>query len=137
MNKNKKFEKYRKKAEKLLGENEKVNALLQKTSGKLKSIVNSSDKLKEFSDRIQTLYRMVKAQIAGEYTVLPWKTIVMIVGSLLYFVTPLDMIPDFIPGIGLTDDIAIVYWIYNSILEDIEQFENWEKTIEIQPADES
>ena len=38
---------------------------------------------------------------------------------------------DFIPALGFTDDISIVYWVYTSIQEDIEKFEAWEKTIEI------
>ena len=93
--------------------------------------MNSSEQLKTFSNRIYLLMRMIKAQFAGEYTEIPWKTLTMIAGALLYFVTPIDLIPDFIPALGFTDDITIVYWVIRSIQEEIEKFELWENTIEI------
>ncbi len=31
-----------------------------------------------------------------------------IIGGLLYFISPIDAIPDFIPGIGFTDDLAVM-----------------------------
>ncbi len=131
------FEKYKKKATGLLKDNERVNTLLSTTRGKLKSIVESNEKLKEFSDKVYTFFRMVKAQMTGEYKEMPWKSLVMITGALIYFVTPLDIIPDFIPALGLTDDVAIVVWIYNSLQDDIERFEAWENTLEIEPVDEA
>ena len=131
------FEKYKDKASKLLSDNERVNTLLSTTKGKLKSIVESNEKLKDFSDKVYTFFRMVKAQMTGEYREMPWKSLVMITGALIYFVTPLDLIPDFIPALGLTDDLAIVVWVYNSLKEDIEKFEVWENTIEVEAVDES
>jgi len=32
----------------------------------------------------------------------------VLLGAVAYFVTPLDMIPDFIPGLGLTDDATVL-----------------------------
>lgn len=125
------FKKYQAKAAKVLADNERVQGLLNATGDKLKSILSSSDKLSKFSDTIYLLIRMVKAQFSGEYTEFPWRTVLLIVGALIYFVTPFDLIPDFIPALGLTDDISIVFWVYKSIQEDIEKFETWEKKIEI------
>ncbi len=126
------FERYKQKAESLLKDNDRLNSLLTNTGDKLKSILDNNDKLKDFTDKIMTLVRMVKAQYTGEYRELPWKTLVLMAGALLYFVTPFDLIPDFLPVIGFTDDLAVVFWIYNSITEDIEAFELWERTIEIE-----
>ena len=131
------FEKYKTRASQLLKDNDRVSNLLSTTREKLKAIVDNNEKLKEFSDKVYTFFRMVKAQVSGEYKEMPVKSLVLITGALIYFVTPLDVIPDFIPALGLTDDLAIVIWVYNSIKEDIEQFEAWENTIEIQEADES
>ena len=39
----------------------------------------------------------------------------IIIGSLGYFISPLDVIPDFIPIIGLTDDIAVLMWAFYRI----------------------
>lgn len=52
----------------------------------------------------------------------------MIIGSLLYFLMPLDLIPDFIPVTGFADDISIIFLVFNSINEDIEAFLDYERS---------
>jgi uncharacterized membrane protein YkvA (DUF1232 family) len=39
---------------------------------------------------------------------LPGKTRVIILGALGYFILPLDFLPDFLPIVGLTDDIGLL-----------------------------
>ena len=39
----------------------------------------------------------------------------IIIGSLGYFIAPLDIVPDFIPLIGYTDDIAVLMWAFYKI----------------------
>ncbi|MEO9966247.1 MAG: YkvA family protein [Reichenbachiella sp.] len=131
MNKESKFKKYRKKAEEALKDKDRIDGILTTTKRKLSDLLGSNERLKEFSDKIYVMIRMVKAQLSGEYREFPWRTLVMMVGGLIYFITPIDLIPDLIPILGLTDDISIVYWIYRSIQEDIEKFEAWERTIEL------
>lgn len=131
MSKESKFRKYKDKATEVLKDNDRVNELLAGTRKKISEMLGNNDKLKDFSDKIFLMIRMVKAQISGEYREFPWRSLAMIVGALIYFITPIDMIPDIIPVLGLTDDISIVYWIYKSIQEDIEKFEAWERTIEL------
>lgn len=38
----------------------------------------------------------------------PTKYKAMIIGALGYFILPLDMIPDFVPAVGYTDDVAAI-----------------------------
>ncbi|MDW3211504.1 MAG: YkvA family protein [Reichenbachiella sp.] len=131
MSKKENFKKYQKKAEEVLKDNKRVQSLLGSTREKLTEVLENNDRLKEFSEKVYVMIRMVKAQLSGEYREFPWRTLAMIVGALIYFITPLDLIPDVIPILGLTDDISIVYWIYKSVQEDIEKFEEWERTIEL------
>jgi len=42
-------------------------------------------------------------------------------------VTPLDIIPDFLPLIGFADDLSVLIAIYNSIKHEVEEFRSWEK----------
>lgn len=39
---------------------------------------------------------------------LPTKLKATVIGSLGYFISPLDLIPDIIPGVGYTDDLGIL-----------------------------
>lgn len=79
-------------------------------------------------NRIAVLGRMIKAYTTGQYRVLPWKSLLKIVAVIIYFVSPIDVIPDLIPMLGFTDDVAIVVWVYRSLRDDINDFLEWENT---------
>ena len=77
--------------------------------------------------QIQLLVRLIRAYASGEYRKLPWKSLVSIVGVLIYFVSPLDFIPDFLPIVGMTDDLALVLWLFKTLSDDLSDFSEWEK----------
>ncbi len=86
----------------------------------------------EIRDSVFTLFRLVKAYAKKEYTDVPWKSIGLIVGTLLYFVMPIDLIPDIIPVLGLADDVALLAWTIKQVNNDLERFREWEDS---QPID--
>ena len=51
----------------------------------------------------------------------------MLVAGLVYFVMPLDILPDFIPVTGFLDDITVIIWIFNNFKSEIDAFEAWER----------
>ena len=46
---------------------------------------------------------------------------------LAYALSPIDLIPDFIPVVGYADDAAVIAWVLNSIAEELKDFKNWEQ----------
>lgn len=78
-------------------------------------------------EKVTMLSRMVKAYFTGEYKIIPWGSIVKIIAVLIYFISPIDVIPDILPFIGLTDDLALTMWLFSSLKEDLENFEVWEQ----------
>jgi uncharacterized membrane protein YkvA (DUF1232 family) len=72
------------------------------------------------------LLRLARAWVSGEYRRIPVKAIVMILAAALYFVNPLDLIPDFLPVIGYVDDAAVVGYVLRSLQREIEVFRTWE-----------
>jgi uncharacterized membrane protein YkvA (DUF1232 family) len=66
---------------------------------------------------------MIKAYVQGRYKKLPAITLVKIVAVLFYFVSPFDFIPDVLPFIGFTDDLALVLWVGKSIKKELDEFE--------------
>ncbi len=77
---------------------------------------------------IQLLARLLKAWMNGAYHGVSAQTVVAIVAALLYFINPLDVIPDFIPGLGYVDDAALIAWLLKSLAGDLDQFRNWENS---------
>jgi uncharacterized membrane protein YkvA (DUF1232 family) len=39
-----------------------------------------------------------------------WKRIIIVLLAFIYIVSPLDLIPDFIPVIGWLDDLGVLAW---------------------------
>ncbi|MBC7570941.1 MAG: DUF1232 domain-containing protein [Spirosoma sp.] len=82
----------------------------------------------QFRTQLLVVSRLLKAYASGEYRQVPWKTIVRIIAVLLYFVNPIDIIPDLLPIIGLTDDIALTLWLFSAAKDDINAFLAWEQS---------
>lgn len=78
--------------------------------------------------KLFVLGRLIKAYALGQYRDIPWKTLLLIVAAILYFVNPLDLIPDLIPLTGLTDDFGVLLWVYNAVSNEIDKFLMWEKS---------
>ncbi|MET4108430.1 uncharacterized membrane protein YkvA (DUF1232 family) [Hymenobacter sp. UYP22] len=79
-------------------------------------------------ETLQTMLRLIRTSVSGEYTGLPTSTVVAAVAVTIYFLSPIDLIPDFIPVLGLLDDVALVAWFSTTIKEEMDKFLEWEKT---------
>ncbi len=99
--------------------------LLRKVLSKSNAL--SSDTFKNFKERLMVLGRLLKAYVSGEYRVIPWQSLIKIIAGLIYFVSPIDLIPDLIPVLGFSDDVALILWIFRSIQDDINDFLAWER----------
>ncbi|MVN76358.1 DUF1232 domain-containing protein [Hymenobacter sp. HMF4947] len=78
-------------------------------------------------ETLQSLFRLIKMSASGEYTGVPGTTVAAAVAVLIYFLSPIDLIPDFIPVIGLLDDMALVAWFSTSIKHELDKFHEWEE----------
>ena len=79
-------------------------------------------------ETLQTMFRLIKASISGEYTGVPTSTVAAAVAVLIYFLSPIDLIPDFIPVLGLLDDVALVAWFSTTLKHEMDRFHEWELT---------
>jgi len=70
-----------------------------------------------------TFSALIKAYISGDYRKIPTKTLVKIVAVLIYFISPFDFIPDVLPLIGFTDDLALLIWVAKSIKNELDEFD--------------
>ena len=120
------FKKAYQKAEKLSKDRNALQQLIDKASDKAGSYKN---RLKEVWTEVQIFFRMLKAWVNGEHK-LELKTGISIIAAIVYFVNPFDVIPDFIPGLGLVDDITIITFVINRFEKEIERFSAWEKASE-------
>lgn len=87
--------------------------------------INNSGLLQKYSELAKVMYGMLKDYRKGVYTKVPWFTIATIAFSFLYILNPLDIIPDFIPGLGYIDDMAVITFGLRFIESDLHNYLDW------------
>ena len=74
---------------------------------------------------LSLLQELCVAWWRGSYRAINPQALVAIVAGLIYFVSPVDAIPDFIPGLGLVDDLAVLAWVMKTWGGELEAFRTW------------
>lgn len=74
------------------------------------------------------LFRLLKAWKNGSYRGLSLRTLASLAAALLYVLSPVDLVPDFIPGIGMIDDVVVLALLLQSLAQDLAAFRAWEQT---------
>jgi len=85
---------------------------------------NKKGPLEEIWDNLQLLFGILRDWISGNYKDVPVGSIIAIIIGLLYFVSPIDIIPDFVPG-GLVDDVVVLGLIIRQVKSDLDKYKEW------------
>jgi uncharacterized membrane protein YkvA (DUF1232 family) len=111
-------------ADGLIGDGKRLRGVIEQATIKM---VEHADSLKTILDDLQVIFRLVRAWLKGEYRDVAKKSLVVLVGALVYFLMPFDAIPDFIPVIGLTDDVTVIAMALTAAKTEVEKFREWER----------
>ncbi len=106
---------------------EKVEEVVGKED-KLKGFFRHVEPLKKYWDDVCDVFALLKDRVAGKYTETPWRTIAALTGALLYVLSPLDLIPDFMPIIGYLDDAAVFAIALKIAKDDLARYRAWRET---------
>lgn len=77
-------------------------------------------------ESVQRLVRLIRATASGEYDGVSRKNLILVVAAILYFISPLDIVPDVLPVVGLLDDITLMGWVLSTLGEELSKFEEHE-----------
>ena len=117
-------------AEEIAANPNRLRALIRRSQEQLRQ---DRSRIGSLRADVPRLVRMGGAIARGEYRHVPWKSVFLLTAGLLYFVSPADLIPDFILGTGFLDDAVLVAYVMKAIRDDLARFEDWE--IQNEPAD--
>jgi len=95
--------------------NKKVNQFGDNPPGALAKLWND----------IKLMISLITDYAKGNYKEVPWKIMAAITGAVVYFVSPIDVIPDFIPVVGYLDDALVIKLALDLAGDDLAEYARW------------
>ena len=111
-------------AERLVRNPKELLSLLTRAERRLDRV--NAGRLTPIKKDVQTLLRLMRAYGEGRYREVSGKNLVLAALAITYLVSPLDVMPDFLPG-GFFDDAAVIGFIVKKIRTELAAFEIWEE----------
>ena len=74
-------------------------------------------------DHLSLLADMASDISGGRYNRYSKGNFLFAVAALIYVVSPLDLVPDFLIGLGLLDDVAIVGWAMSRLKTEVDKYQ--------------
>ncbi|HAZ25874.1 MAG TPA: hypothetical protein DCY95_15875, partial [Algoriphagus sp.] len=87
----------------------------------------NNTRIQKLIEPVSVFIRMIKAHFAGTHK-LSGTTLGLLLLALVYFLSPFDLIPDFLGIFGFADDLSVILAVYTKVKDEIEQFLDWERT---------
>lgn len=90
----------------------------------------AEEKSKFLGDQFESfklLWGLLQDYWKGEYKAVPWKLIAAIGFAVAYLISPLDIIPDYIPVVGFVDDAAVFSLVISSFQSEIDAYKKWKE----------
>ncbi|MEB6591102.1 MULTISPECIES: YkvA family protein [Pseudomonas] len=89
------------------------------------AVARKGPRIGQLREDLKLLQGLCLAWWRGEYRAISPKALVTIVAGLLYFVSPIDAIPDWLLGVGFLDDIAVLGWVLKTVADELARFKAW------------
>ena len=91
-------------------------------------------KLGDVKQGLGVLIRMLRSWAGGKYKGISIASLLIVTGTVFYFLNPFDAIPDFLPLVGFTDDISLIAFAISRLKSEFDKFEEWEQTVDVKPV---
>ena len=111
-------------AEAYAGDPKRLRKLVEDAVGKINVIPRGP-----FADTwpyLMAMIRVIRDYQRGEYRDMSAPKLLVIIAAIIYFVSPFDVIPDWIPVVGHIDDAFVIGLALKSVRADLDTFMAWE-----------
>ncbi|WP_371234084.1 YkvA family protein [Pseudomonas sp. QE6] len=89
------------------------------------AVARKSGRLKLVRNDLKLLQELLVAWVRGDYRGVSSQALVSVVAALLYFLAPVDLVPDWLLGVGFLDDLAVLAWVVRRWQSELDAFKVW------------
>ena len=86
-----------------------------------------SSRLGDQFESFKLTWGLLQDYWAGNYKNVPWKLLASIGFATAYLISPLDIIPDFLPVLGFVDDATVFALLISSFQSELDDYKEWKK----------
>lgn len=100
----------------------------KKTEGLLKKVfdvIENVPGIGKYASDIKYMCAMVRDYAKRDYTDVKLSAMIAVAAALIYLVSPIDIIPDYIPVVGYLDDMAVLAYAIKVTYKEIEAYRLW------------
>jgi uncharacterized membrane protein YkvA (DUF1232 family) len=72
-------------------------------------------------------WRLIRAYLRGDYRVVRIRSLLAVLAGFLYFISPVDLMPDLFLLIGFTDDVVVLALVFRVVRQELAAFRAWER----------
>lgn len=114
------LKKHSSKANEYVGNKEKTEGLLNKVTKML-----GKEGLSSIATDIKELISFISDVTKGRYKDYSKWALTTAIGAIIYVVSPIDAIPDFLVGLGFVDDVAIIGYAMKKLHDELQKYHQW------------
>lgn len=89
------------------------------------AVARKSGRVKLAKTDLKLLQELLVAWVRGDYRGVSSQALVSVVAALLYFLSPVDLVPDWLLGVGFLDDLAVLAWVVRRWQSELDAFKLW------------
>jgi len=78
-----------------------------------------------FLAKVRLLWMVLRDYGNGTYRRVPWKAVAALAAAVVYVISPVDLIPDFLVPLGFTDDILAVALTWGLVKRELREYCAW------------
>ena len=79
-----------------------------------------------FWQDMKLVIQLIRDYASGRYRSVPWRIIAALASAIIYFITPMEAMPDFIPFAGYIDDALVMKLALDLAKEDLNAYRRWQ-----------
>lgn len=75
--------------------------------------------------KVRLLWMVIRDYANGTYRKVPWKAVAALAAAVVYVVSPVDLIPDFLVPLGFTDDVLALALTWGLVKRELRDYCQW------------